>query len=446
MWPAERKIRDLSDLLQQTSLDQIGAEILNGGPRAIRYQETRCWGRRSMVFVAHHDDVVRVLTDEGDFSLRHYNPLYAAIAPPGAIIIMRPEDDERRQRLDILEAAEAKTPWFGLDPTRRRALAEECVNDILAAHRRRRSFDLIADYGFFAPYLIAKRVTGLGGPRSFSLLPPLIWLLNRHPVSQLFDPEMAPYVTDVAWSEVVVAQLLANFQNRTWMIRTMARCGASHLRSQFGRYVDTFKRTADDETLLSALWAVRKDFPQVGDADYRENVVSIMMELVGTILVIPGLGFSGAIDRWLQPGGPGLEGSLRRLNEIGADDFVQEELRLAPPASHLLRNATGPIELGGLWLKEGEYVCALVKSAGADIPEPGEVRAGRCPSTYLHFGPEKGPHLCRGHLLAPAMLAEMFLGLTRLPDLKTQGEPTACSSLLPGRLIVTFGEPVRAPL
>src|SRR5471030_1461881 len=98
MWPAERQIRDLSDLLLQTSLDQIGAEILNGGPRAIRYRETRV-REKSMVFVAQHDDVVTVLTDERHFSLRHYNPLYSAVAPRGAFITMRPEDSGRRERL-----------------------------------------------------------------------------------------------------------------------------------------------------------------------------------------------------------------------------------------------------------------------------------------------------------------------------------------------------------
>jgi hypothetical protein len=436
MWPAERQISDLSDLLQQTSLDQIGAEILNGGPCAVRYRA----GGQSMVFVAHRDDVVRVLTDEGDFSLCHYNPLYSAVAPRHAFIIMRPEDAERRQRLDILKAAAAKTPWFGPDPTARRALARECADTILAAVRHRLSFDLIGEYGFFAPYLIAKRVTGLTAPRSFSLLP-LICLVNGHPISQLFSPETGPYLTDLAWSEVVVAQLLTNFENSSWIIRTLARCGASQLRNQIERNIDP--GTAGHQTLLSALWAVRDDFSKVKDGVYREHVASIVMELASTILVIPGSGFTGIVDRWLPPGGPGLAESLRRLKGMDAEAFVQEELRLAPPATHLLRNATGPIELGGLTLEKGEYVCALVKSAGVDIPDPEDVKAGRAPSTYLHFGPEDGPHRCFGHLLAPAMLAEMFLGLTRLPDLAPQGDLISRFGVVPGRLMVAIGEPAR---
>jgi hypothetical protein len=441
MWQAERNVFDVSDLLQQqTALDQIGAEILNGGPRAVRYSENR-EGGTSVVFVAHRDDVVRVLTCEKCFSVCHYNSLYSAVAPPGAAIIMRPEGPVRAERMAILKAAADKTPWFKPNPKARRLLARKCVDHILATVGRPRSFDLIAEYGFFAPYLIAKRIMGLAPPRSFSLVPLLICLANRHPLAQAFAPKTAPYLTDLAWSEVVVAQLLGNFEDRSWIIRTLARFGATQLRRQIESQVDAVPKAANDRTLLSALWAVQGDFDVEYDV-YREHVVSIMMELAGTILVIPGLGFSGAVDRWLQPGGPGLQESLSQLTTMNAQEFVQEQLRLAPPAAKLLRNATATIGLGGLTVKKGEYVCALVKAAGADIPDPDIVKAGRCPNTYLHFGPENGPHRCFGHLLSPVMLAEMFLGLTRLTNLTPHGSVTSRFGSVPGRLMVDFDERV----
>jgi len=440
MPPVEPKVANLSALLQQqTTLDRIGGDILSGGPRAVRYRETRAGGK-SMVFVARHDDVVRVLTDEDDFSLCHYDPLYSAVAPPGAFIIMRPEGPERAERLAILGAAAARTPWFEPDSAPRRDLARACVDNVLAAVSRRRRFDLIGEYGFFVPYLVAKRVLGLAGPRSFSLLPLIVCLANRHSLLQLFRPETGPYLTELAWSEFNVAQIVRNFEDRTWVIRMLARCGAAGLRKQIESYIDTFPRTAADPTLLNALWAVRRDFPKVEEDVYREHVVSIMMELAGTLLVVPGSGFSGTIDRWLQPGGPGLEASLRTLGTMDAEDFVQEQLRLAPPGPQLLRNATRPIDLGGLTVEKGEYVCVLIKSAGADIPNPGDVTAGRCPSTYVHFG--QGCHRCFGHLLAPAVLAELFLGLTRLPNLEPRSGLTQVSGLVPGRLMVDFGQPV----
>jgi cytochrome P450 len=447
MSPAERSTPDLGALLRnQAALDQIGADILNGGPRAIRYRETRA-ARMSMAFVAHHDEVVSVLTEESHFSVCHYDPLYAAVARPGAFLIMRPEGPERAERLAILDAAEAKTPWFGPDSAQRRAMARACVDDVLAAVSRRRRFDLIGEFGFFVPYLIAGRVLGLAGLRSFDLLSLGVCLVNRHSLLQLFRPETGPYLTDLAWSEFVIAQLLINFENRLPPFRWAAAWGAKRVRAQIEHRIDTSPGFEGDHTLLSALWAVRGRFSEVEDDVYREHVVSILMELGATLLLVPGSGFSGIVGRWLGPGGPGLEASLGQLQAMDAEEkaeaFVQEELRLAPPSAHLLRNATGPIDLGGLTLKTGEYVCALVKSAGVDIKNDSrEVKADRCPSTYLHFGPENGPHLCRGHRLSPSILAEMFLGLTRLPDLAPRGRLTACGGLVPGRLIVDFGEPV----
>lgn len=442
--PDPRKVFTLSSLLgKQSELNKIGAEILNGGPRAIRYRETRPSGK-TMVFVARHDDVVSVLMNEDDFSLLHYGPLYAAVAPPGAFLVMRPEGPGRAERLAILRAAAARTPWFGSDPARRRELARACVDNVLAAVRRRRRFDLIGEYGYFVPYLVGKRVIGLPGPQAFGVLPRLVCAVNALPLGRAFTPETGSQLTQLVWSEVVLAQLLANFEDRNPLLRWAAAWGAMMMRALIERRIDAFPRAAGDDTLLSALWSVKDtDFPEVDNAVYREHVVSIMMELMATILLFPGMAFSGIVDRWAKPGGPGLEDSLHRLKSMDAEDFAQEELRLAPPSGHLLRNATGPVELGGLILKTGEYVCALVSAAGRDIAvEPGAVRAGRSLNTYLHFGPENGPHRCFAHRLAPAILAEMFLGIARLPELATRSGLFACMGLPPGRMMVDFGEPV----
>jgi len=441
MWPARREIPDLKELFEPAALAQIGAEILNGGPPAIRYAETRRGGE-SMVFVAHHADVVRVLTDEQKFSLCKYASAYSAVAPAGASLVMRPASSDRCDRLAIMWAAAAATPWFGIDPTARRDLVRTCVNDVIAVVERQRSFDLMADYGFFVPYLVAKRVLGVGTPRSFSLLP-LICLMNCHPLSKIFAPRTKAFFANIAWSQVLLAQVLKNFESRNRIFRLLAPRGEKHLRKQIEHEVDAASKTASAEPLLlNALWAVRDSFGQIDNDTYRDHVVSIMMELVGTILPTPGLAFSEIIDRWLGPGGSGLKESLRPLGVVDAETFAQEQLRLAPPTANLLRIATGPVELGGLTLREGDYVCALVKSAGGDTDEPQTVKAGRCPSTYVHFGPETGPHRCFGHLLATSMLAEMFLGLNRLPELTPQSNAVkSFKGTVPGRLIVRVGTP-----
>jgi cytochrome P450 len=445
MSPVDPDKVDLWALLQnQQALDQIGAQILSTGPRAIRFREPGPDGK-SMVFVAHNNDVAHVLTDEKRFSLRHYDPLYSSVAPPGATIIMRPDGKVRKERLEILHAAADKTPWFTADPTRRRQLARACVDNIVDALRDRQCFDLIGEYGFFAPYLVAKRVIGLPGPRTFSLLPLLICLVNGHPIPLLLSRETGPYLTELAWSEVVVAQLLSNFENRFWPMRVLARCAATRLRRQVEGYIDAFPEAAGEETLLHALWAVRDEFPLVNNEVYRDHVVSILMELVSTILVVPGSGFTGIVERWLAEEGPGLAGSLERLTAMDAtgeaERVMREELRLAPPATHLLRNATAQLKLGGLIVDHGEYVCALIKSAGQDVANPGALKMARQPATYLQFGPMQGPHLCFGHRLAPSLLTEMFLGLSRLPNMTPRGKLTARLGLVPGRWMVELREP-----
>ena len=144
-----------------------------------------------------------------------------------------------------------------------RKLAQECVDNIIASLRGRRRFDLVGEFGFFAPYVVSKRVIGLPGPRTISLLPLLICIANGHPLSLLLSPETGPYLTELAWSEVVVAQLISNFENRLSLMRIVARCATTRLRRQVEQYLDEFPETAGKDTLLHALWAVRSEFGNV---------------------------------------------------------------------------------------------------------------------------------------------------------------------------------------
>jgi hypothetical protein len=132
-----------------------------------------------------------------------------------------------------------------------------------------------------------------------------------------------------------------------------------------------------------------------------------MTELVGTALLIPGQAFTQVIARWLAPGGPGLHAALVDLGKKDIDSFVDGELNASPPAPYLLRNATRAVDIGGVRVEAGEYVCALTSAAGGDPKRP----AG----AYLHFGPDDGPHRCFGRHIAHAMLGAMFLGLKELP-------------------------------
>jgi cytochrome P450 len=439
---ADREVPDLTGVLKN-ELDAIGQEILSNGPngqRAIRYRETDT-GTKSIVFVAHREEVVRVLTKEDDFSLCHYDTVYEAFAPPGAFVVMRQEDAKRKQRMAILNAAADMTPWFGPDPSARRELAQQFAGDRITVFARRsnRSFDVIGEYGFFVPYLMIEPLFGLPPPRSCGFMPWLIVLANSRPWGEMFRRETRSYLTEMAWSEFTLAQLQANFEDRSWLIRQLAKCAASRLRAHIERHVDAARNSARTGSLLRALWTVRGSFPEVEPDVYREHVISLTMELAGTALLVPGIAFTRVIQRWLKTGGPDLGEHLKRMKSLGVDTFVDEELRLSPPAAFLLRNATRDLKLGGLPVRKGEYICALLSAAGMDVPQPDALTAGRNPDHYVHFGPANGPHRCYGHLIAPAMLAEMFLGLERLSSLRAaRAELTMRFGAVPGRLMVIF--------
>lgn len=438
----DQEVRDLAKVFgDDPTLARIGAEILSGQARAIRYRE-KGGGGKSMVFVAKHDDVVEVLKNEHDFSLEHYVALNAAMSGPRSYLVMRPEGPERAERLAILQAARDRTDWFGTDPAPRHAVARRCVNEVLGAFGNGGRIDLIGEYGFFVPYLISERVLGVQPPKAFSLLS-LGYLINGHSLFQIFRPEFRPYLNDVAWSQFATAQLMGDFENRNVLFRWLGRYGAKRLRTQFEEIVQDSGPTAPDQTLLNALWSIRSQFPKLTFDEYQEHVISIMVELTGTMLLTLGLAFTRILKRWTGSNGPGFHKSLSRLQQMDAEKFVQEECRLAPAGAKLLRTARRAVHLGGLDIEEGEYVCALLESAGRDVPKPEEIDAHRPIETYVHFGPSDGPHHCFARHLTPAILAEMFLGLATLDDLTLRGGVTHRFNVNPGRLIATFKPAMR---
>ncbi|HEY7901269.1 MAG TPA: hypothetical protein VIC25_08805 [Caulobacteraceae bacterium] len=444
--PPDRLVPNLKGAFGQ--LGRIGEEILETGVGAIRYRETSGRSPRSVVFVARHHDVVQVLTDEETFSVCHYDTLYSAIAPEvgghRACFLMRVPGAERTERKAILDAAKAATPWWDVDPRDRRRTARACVATLLAAFaaRKRHRFDLIGEFGFFAPYLIANRIFGLPGPRQFRILPRLICLANSLPLGRTFGRDDGPALTQLVWSELVLGQLFVNFEDRNPVLRWLARRGLAALRRHIKvRVASPLPFPPGEPTLLSALLSpeVSSRFERRCVTPYGEHVVSLMIELVGTAMVVPGQAFTAVVNRWLEAG-VGF-GDLKLMADTDVDDFVDEQLRLAPPADHLLRNALHDTELGGLTVKQDEYVCALVGAAGKDVCDANRLVCGRPQEDYVHFGPNAGPHHCFGRPIAHAMLAEMFIGLRGLPNLTAQqGAITDLGhqGIIPGRLKVSF--------
>src|SRR5207302_861506 len=102
---------------------------------------------------------------------------------------------------------------------------------------------------------------------------------------------------------------------------------------------------------------------------------------------------------------------------------IEEMLRYAPPVIHFRRTATGPTELHGQRIPEGEKVVVFYPSASRDeavYPDPDRFDVERRPTELMTFG--AGPHFCLGNYLARLQMRVTFEEvLWRLGEMELDG-------------------------
>ncbi|MEU0163393.1 cytochrome P450 [Streptomyces sp. NPDC006261] len=120
---------------------------------------------------------------------------------------------------------------------------------------------------------------------------------------------------------------------------------------------------------------------------------------------------------------PGAWQQLVR-GEVGIDTAVEELIRYVGPVQALARACVEDTELGGVNVKAGQVVTALIGAANRDpdqFPDPETLRLDRKPNNHLGFG--RGAHSCLG-LNVARMEAHVTLGaLLRHPGVRPAGEP-----------------------
>ena len=106
-------------------------------------------------------------------------------------------------------------------------------------------------------------------------------------------------------------------------------------------------------------------------------------------------------------------------------------MRWTTPVISFMRTATRDVEVRGETIRAGEPVLLVYAAANRDeevFENADTFDVGRNPNPHMAFG-GGGPHLCLGMHVARVEIDAMFRQLlTRMPDLRSVGEPELMAS------------------
>jgi cytochrome P450 len=219
------------------------------------------------------------------------------------------------------------------------------------------------------------------------------------------------------WSQAIVKMYEVAPDEAT---REAARVAAQ----EFADYVEELMRERKahpGEDLISDLAAVEDG----GDRLSAQELIATCVLLLnaGHEASVNGLG-NGMVAALERPDQMDL---LRRNPREVSPTAIEEFLRFDSPLHLFERTATADTEIGGVTVREGQKIAALIGSANHDervFHRPGQMDLTRDPNPHIGFG--AGIHFCIG---APLARMEMSLALPalmeRFPTLNLKGEPTS---------------------
>jgi hypothetical protein len=183
------------------------------------------------------------------------------------------------------------------------------------------------------------------------------------------------------------------------------------------------RRRAPGEDLLSHLVTVRDDsVVEVGAPVLTED------ELVTTCILLLNAGHEATVN----VSGNGLLALLEhpdQLQRLRADPgllptAVEELMRFDSPLQLFERTATADVEVGGVTVREGEKIAALLGAANRDpavFADPDRLDVGRTDNPHVTFG--AGVHFCIGAPLARVELQASFGALLERTSRLELGAP-----------------------
>ena len=153
-------------------------------------------------------------------------------------------------------------------------------------------------------------------------------------------------------------------------------------------------------------------------ASVEENGEKLNMhELVATCVLLLNAGHEASVNAF----GNGMVAALQRPDQVAllrndprsiTDTALEEFMRFDAPLHMFERTATADTEIGGVQIKEGQKIAALIGSANRDesvFSNPETMDLARDPNPHIGFG--AGIHFCIG---APLARLEMSVSLPAL--------------------------------
>jgi cytochrome P450 len=239
------------------------------------------------------------------------------------------------------------------------------------------------------------------------------------------------------WSQAIVKMYEVNPSEQ---IQAAAQQASREFADYVRNLMEERKRNPGND-LISDLAAVEEDGQKLN-----------AQELIATCVLLLNAGHEASVNGF----GNGFVAMLERpdqfkllaQNPFGlAETAVDEFIRFDAPLHLFERTATADVEIGGVSIKEGQKLAALLGSANRDesvFKNPTEMDITRDPNPQIGFG--AGIHFCIG---APLARMEMTTSLPALmvkyPNLKLVDEPVRRPGfVLRGyeSVIVTSGEKV----
>jgi len=266
----------------------------------------------------------------------------------------------------------------------------EKVVDLLTAQISEKggNFDLIADFAEPLPVKVIATMLGFPEEEEYLLRP---------------------------WSQAIVKMYEVNPSEE-------AKANAKQAASEFAEYVQRLadeRKSKPGEDLIT-------DLVRVEEQGEKLNA----HELVATCVLLLNAGHEASVNGF----GNGMVALLEREDQhkllqenpdLLAPTAVEEFLRFDAPLHLFERTATADTEIGGVAIKEGQKIAALLGSANRDeahFENSDQMDITRDPNPHIGFG--AGIHFCLG---GPLARLEMGIALPRFvkafPNLKLASQP-----------------------